>query len=215
MNSIITLFKKNIDFSNFWIKNGFILVILSIVINHLTKPENFPLNKSYKFPWLPIFISFLLGSLIIIIARFNFLYFKKKYSSKKINLQVSLHFLFSTLGYISIIYISLYYVLNGLVNGTEVVYSLYHLLSGLSVTLLLSTIIIVIIFSTDFYKLYKFTSINEKLKVKQSGKITLVNFIEISFIYSENKIVYIVKIDGTSIVTDFKTNRKSKVASTA
>lgn len=205
MNSIIRFFKKNINFSNFWIKNGFILITLSILVNHLGKPENFPLNKSYKFPWFPIAISFLIGSVIISIANFNFRHFKNKYFTKKINSQVLLRFLFSTLGYISIIYLPFYYVINGVVNGTQS-YDVYHLLTGLSVTLLLSTIVIVIVFSTDIYKLHKFASINGKLKVKQSGKITLVNFTEIAFIYSENKIVYIVKIDGNSIVTDFTLN---------
>lgn len=205
MTAILAFFKKKINFSNFWIKNGFILVTLSILVNHLTEPENFPLNKSYKFPWFPIVISILIGSVIIIIASFNFRHFKNKYFTKKINSQVLLRFLFSTLGYISIIYIPFYYVINGLVNGIQW-YSLYHLLTGLSITLLLSTVVIVIVFSTDIYKLHKFTSINGKLKVQQSGKITLVNFTEIAFIYSENKIVYIVKVDGASIVTDFTLN---------
>lgn len=204
MNSINTFFKKNINFSNFWIKNGFIIVTISILANHLVAPENFPLNKSYKFPWFSVAISFLIGSVITIIATFNFRHFKNKYFTKKINSQVLLRFLFSTLGYISIIYIPLFYVFNG-INATES-YNVYYLLIGLSVTLLLSAIGIVIVFSADIYKLHKFASISGKLKVKQGGKITLVNFTKIAFIYSENKIVYVVKIDGTSIVTDFTLN---------
>ena len=130
MNSIISFFKKHINFSNFWIKNGFILVILSVVTNHLVAPEHFPLNKSYKFPWQSIIISIILGSIVIIVAGFNFQYFKKKYFIEKINLKVILHFIFSTLGYISIIYIALYYTINGVINGTES-YNVYYLLIGL------------------------------------------------------------------------------------
>jgi len=76
----------------------------------------------------------------------------------------------------------------------------------LSVTLLLSTLGIAFLFSNDIYKLHKFASISGKLKVQQGGKITLVNFTDIAFIYSENKVVYIVQTDGTSLVTDFTLN---------
>lgn len=203
--NIIKFLKDNINFSNFWFRNGFIIVIASILINHLTEPENFPLNIAYKFPWFSIVISILLGILIMIIAVFNFRYFKNKYFTKKINTQILLRFLFSTLGYISIIYIISYYGLNGLINGTEA-YSIYHLLTGLSISLLMCTLIIAILSAKDIYKLHKFTSVNGKLKVQQGGKITMVNFTEIAFIYSENKIVYIVKIDGALIVTDFTLN---------
>ena len=205
MNPIINIFKKHINFSNFWIKNGFILVALSIVVNHLVTPEHFPLNKSYSFPWESIIVSSLLGSIIVLIAGLNFQHFKKKDFTKKINLQVILHFLFSTLGYISIIYIALYYSLNGLVNGTDS-YNAYYLLTGLSVTLLLSSLGIAILFSNDIYQLHKFATLNGKLRVRRSGNITLVNFTDIAFIYSENKIVYIVQTNGTSIVTDFTLN---------
>lgn len=204
MNSIITFFKKNISFSNFWFKNGFILVSISILANHLVAPEHFPLSKSYKFPWFSISVSILIGSVITIISTLNYRHFKKKYFTKKIDSQILLRFLFSTLGYISIMYIPLYYAFNG-INAIEF-YNVYYLLIGLSVTLLLSTIAIVIVFSSDIYKLHKFASISGKLKVKQGGKITMVNFTDIAFIYSENKIVYIVQIDGTSIVTDFTLN---------
>jgi hypothetical protein len=212
MNSIINFFFKNIYFSNIWVRNGFIIVILSILVNHLANPENFPLNKYYKFPWFSILASILLESIILIIGYFNFKYFKNKYFTKKINSQILLHFLLSTLGYISILYILLYYGLNGLINGTET-YNFYYLLNGLSITLLLSTFLIAILFSTDIYKLHKFISIKGTLKVQQGGKITLVKYPEIAFIYSENKIVYIVKIDGTTIITDFTLNEvESKIS---
>jgi len=205
MKTIIKFFSQHFSFSNFWVRNGLILVILAILVNHLTEPENFPLNKEYKFPLIPIVVSIIGGSLIILIAGFNFKYFKNKYFSKNINLQILLRFLFSTLGYISILYILLYYGLNGLMNGTES-YNFYYLLTGLSVTLLMNTILIVLLFSTDIYKLHKLVSINGTLKVQQGGKITLVKYPEIAFIYSENKIVYIAKTDGTSVVTDFTLN---------
>ncbi|MEO0527156.1 MAG: LytTR family DNA-binding domain-containing protein [Bacteroidota bacterium] len=70
----------------------------------------------------------------------------------------------------------------------------------------MSTIGIAVLFSKDIYKLHKLASLYGKLKVQQGGKITMINYTEIAFMYSENKIVYIIKTDGTSIVTDFTLN---------
>ncbi len=212
MKTIINSFKNHISFSNFWVRNGFILLIISILSNHLFEPENFPFNKNYKFPLFPIVVSIITGIIIILIARFNFIYFKNKYFTKKINTQLLLRFLFSTLGYITILYICLYYSLNGLINGIES-YSMYHLLTGLSVSLLICTLGIAILCLPDIYKLHKLLSIKGVLKVQQGGKITLVKYPEIAFIYSENKIVYIVKIDGARIITDFTLNEvESKIS---
>ncbi|WP_344820964.1 LytTR family DNA-binding domain-containing protein [Aquimarina gracilis] len=205
MKTIINSFKKHVSFSNFWVRNGFILILISILVNHLFEPENFPFHKNYTFPLFPIVVSIVGGSLMIIIARFNFKYFKNKYFTKKINTQLLLRFLFSTLGYITILYLFLYYGLNGLINGIES-YSIYHLLTGLSVSLLICTLGIVLLFSIDIYRLHKLLSIKGTLKVQQGGKITLVKYPDIAFIYSENKIVYIVKTDGTTIITDFTLN---------
>ena len=205
MKTIINSFKKHINFSNFWIRNGFIVIVISVLSNHLFEPENFPFNENYTFPLFPITVSIIAGVVIILIARFNFNYYEKKYFTKKINTQILLRFLFSTLGYITILYLSLYYSLNGFINGIDS-YSIYHLLTGLSLSLLICSLGIALLFSIDIYKLHKLLSIKGTLKVQQGGKITLVKYLEIAFIYSENKIVYIVKTDGTTISTDFTLN---------
>lgn len=205
MIGILTFFKKNLNFSNFWVKNGLLLILISIVANHLTQPENFPLHKSYTFPWLPITVSIFLGGIFLIIAYFNFNYFKRKYFIEKITVRTLLRFLFTTLGYISIIYIIFYFVLNGLIHGTTS-YTLYNLLTGYFVSMLSLVVIISLLFATDIYKLHKFSSLQGKLKVEHAGKITMIGYTEISFFYSENKVVYIVKTDGTSMITDFTLN---------
>lgn len=201
--------KNYISFSNFWVRNSFIIIIISIVSNHLFEPESFPFNENYKFPLLPISVSIIAGIIIILIARFNFIYFKQKYFTKQINIQLLLRFLFSTLGYITILYLILYFSLNGLINGTGS-YGIYNLLTGLSLSLLICTICIALLFSIDIYKLHQFNSIKGILKVQRGGKITLIKYSEIAFVYSENKIVSIVKIDGTTISTDFTLNEIEK-----
>lgn len=212
MKEMIVFLKQKVNFSNFWVRNGFIIITLSILINHLFELENFPLNRDYKFPLFPIIVSIIGGSLMILIARFNFEYFKKKYFTKKINTRILIRFLFSTLGYITILYFFLYYGLNGLINGIES-YSIYNLLTGLLVSLLMCTLGITLLFSVDIYRLHKLISIEGTLKIQQGGKITLVKYPEIAYINSENKIVHIIKTDGTTIVTDFTLNEvESKIS---
>lgn len=106
----------------------------------------------------------------------------------------------------------MYYGLNGLINGIDS-YSIYNLLTGLSVSLLLCTLGIILLFSIDIYRLHKLIAIKGTLKIQQGGKITLVKYPEIAYINSENKIVHIVKTDGTTIVTDFTLNEvESKIS---
>lgn len=200
MNSRISLFKK-IKFSRFWVKTWLVFVGISIIGNHLTQPEYFPLNESYRFPLLPITASILLISLFMAIGEINFQCFKRKHFIEKINIRNLLRFVLSTLGYDTIAYIILFYSINGVM-----VFNLYELLVGLSVTLLICFIGVIVVYAKDIYKLYRFTSIEGKLKVAYSGKITLVSYDEIAFAYSENKIAFVVKTDGSSVPTDFTLN---------
>lgn len=196
---------KNISFSKFWIPNLLALVIISFVVNHLSQQENFPFSDNYTFPWISMLISMFIGSIILIIAYFNFQFYKTTYFTTKINVSLLLRFLLTTLGYVTIIYIPIYIIIIGLVDGTNS-YSLYYGLTGLSITLLLSTIGITASFSNEIYQLHKVATISGKLKVQQGGKITMVSVSDISFLFSESKVVYLVKIDGTLITTDFTLN---------
>lgn len=201
MNSLISFFSKKVKFSSFWVKAWLVLVVVSILANHLVKPEYFPLNESYRFPLIPITVSILLVSLFITIGELNFQYFKRKYFTESINTRILLRFSLSTLGYDSIVYVVIFYT----INGFEA-YNLYELLVGFSVTLLMCFVGLTLIYAKPIYKLYRFTSVKGKLKVTYSGKITLVSYEDIAFAYSQNKIAYIVKSDGTSVATDFTLN---------
>ncbi|MEM9361150.1 MAG: LytTR family DNA-binding domain-containing protein [Bacteroidota bacterium] len=205
MRSLIDFLNRKINLSNFWVSNGIALVVIAVVVNHLTQPESFPFNESYKFPWFSILVSIVLGSAIIGIAKLNFNHFRKKHFIHKINTKLLLRFLFSTLGYLSLFYSLFYLVVVGIVASVDG-YSLYYFLTGFSVTLLISVISIAILFAKELYQLYRFSSIEGKLKVEYGGKITLVGYEEIAFVYTENKIAYIVKTDGTSVFTDFTLN---------
>lgn len=198
MNSPNSFLNKKTNFLSFWGRTWLVLVVVSILANHLTQPNYFPLNESYRFPWIPTVVSVLLGSLVMAITDFNFQYFKRKYFTKRIDKRILLHFLLTTLSYISIVYIILFYAINGIDN-----YRFYDLLTGFSITLLMCITGITLMYSNAIFKLYRFASIKGKLKLAYGGKITLVSYDEIAFAYSKNKIAYIVKTDGTSIATDF------------
>ena len=205
MKPIIIRLKQHLNFSNFWVRNGSILVIISILSNHLFEPKNFPLNKNYSFPLFPIVVSIVAGIIILLIARINFNHYKEHHFNQNIDTHILIRFLGSTLGYITLLYLVLYFSLNGIMHGIDS-YSVYHLLKGLSVSLLICAIGITLLFSVDIYKLHKHKTVKGVLKINQGGKITLVKFLEIAFIYSENKIVYLVKTDGTKISTEFTLN---------
>ncbi len=132
------------------------------------------------------------------IGEINFQYFKRKYFTKKINTRNLSRFVLSTLGYDTIAYVILFYSINGVKF-----LNIYELLTGLSVTLLICFIGVIVVYAKALYKLHRITIIEGKLKVSYSGKITLVSYEDIAFAYSQNKIAYIVKTDGTSVATDF------------
>jgi len=201
MNSVGSLFNKKIRFSSVWIKAWFVSVPVVIVANHLIQPAYFPLHESYQFPLLQITVSILLISVLIAIGELNFHYFKRKYFTDRIDKRILLRFLFSTLVYDSLVYIVLFYSINGIEE-----HHLYELLVGFSITLLLCTIGIILTYGKAIYKLHRFTTIKGKLKVTYNGKITLISYEEIAFAYSQNKIASIVKTDGTSVGTDFTLN---------
>ncbi len=192
---------KRIDFSNLWVRNGLLLIVFSVLVNHLTLPEHFPLNESYEFPWFSILVSIFLGGLFMIIIDANFHYYKRNHFTERITTRVLLRFFLTTYGYITVIYVLLFYLLNGVDNP-----NLYYLLTGYSVTVLICTLAILLSYARAVYELYRGTSIEGKLKVAHSGKITLVGYDEIAFVYSENKIAYIVKTDGSLVATDFTLN---------
>lgn len=135
------------------------------------------------------------------IGEINFQYFKRTYFSDKIDLRNLSRFVLSTMGYDTLAYVILFYMINGVRA-----FNLYELLVGLSVTLLICFIGIAAVYAQAIYRLYRFTSLEGTLKVTYGGKIKLINYDEIAFAHSEHKIVFVVKTDGTSIPTDFTLN---------
>jgi hypothetical protein len=204
MNRITQIFKI-IKFNNlnYRVRTGFALVIISLVTNHLTENDNFTFNSSYSFPLFSIITSIIIGTLVLIIADLNFKHFKEKHFTYKIIPEIIIRFLISTLGYISIIYIPIYFIIVWLKGGD---YEFYYFLIGLTITLLLSSLGVILIFAKEIYKLHKLETINGKINFRKGGETFLINYSEISYVHSENKIVKIVKTDGKWLVTDLTLN---------
>lgn len=186
-----------------WCKKAIILILFSLVINHIAQPESFPGGASYRFPIEGFIGSIILCILISIIAALNFKFYKKKYFSKKVEIRVMVWFMASTLGYITITYIPVNIILS-IVADSEIEF--YYLLIGLIISLLLSFILIALLYAIDIYNLYKTSIKTAEITIESGAKTTKLTYENIACFYSENKIVYTLQNDGTTITTDFTLN---------
>ena len=190
-----------------WFQKALVLTIFFLVINHLTKRENFPDGELYRFPIEGFLSSIILCILIGIIAHLNFKFYKKKYFSKKVEIVTFVWFMVSTLGYITIMYFPVNIIFNVVAGGKS---EFYYLLIGLLITLLLSFILIGLWYAQDIYNLYKLSIKDAEITIESGAKIMKLTYENIACFYSENKIVYTVQSDGTTINTDFTLNELEK-----
>ena len=186
-----------------WIQKGAILIVFSVVVNHLSTPESFPGGESYRFPIEGFLSTIVLVILIGIIAHFNFKYYERRYFSKKIETGTIIRFFGSTLGYITLMYIPVNLLLNTLAGSRTIV---YYMLIGLLITLLLSALLIGLMYAPDLYQLYRRSIKDAEITIESGAKTTKLTYENIACFYSENKIVYTVRKDGTAITTDFTLN---------
>ncbi|WP_029034971.1 LytR/AlgR family response regulator transcription factor [Salinimicrobium terrae] len=186
-----------------WFQKAIVFTIFSLVVNHLANRDSFPDTESYRFPIEGFLSSIALCFLIGIIADFNFKFYKRKHFSKKVEIATIIWFMASTLGYITIMYIPLNIIIN-IVAGAETEF--YYLLIGLLLTLLLSFILVGLLYARDLYSLYKLSIKDAEITIESGAKMTKLIYEDIVCFYIENKIVYTVKNDGTSINTDFTLN---------
>lgn len=186
-----------------WLEKLIVFTIFSLVVNHLSTRDSFPGSVSYRFPIEGFLSSITLCILIGIIAEINFRIHKKKYFSKKIEVSTIVYFMASTLGYITIMYIPLNILLNVIAGGHT---DIYFLLIGLLITLLVSFILIGLLYAPEIYNLYKLSIKDAEITIDSGAKMTKLTYENIMCFYSENKIVYTVKNDGTTINTNYTLN---------
>ncbi|WP_452230155.1 MULTISPECIES: LytR/AlgR family response regulator transcription factor [unclassified Lacinutrix] len=186
-----------------WFQKAMVLIIFFLMVNHLATRDSFPDSESYRFPIEGFLSSIVLCILFGIIAHLNFTFYKKKYFSKKVEIVTILWFMASTLGYITILYFPVNIIFNIVAGGQS---EFYYLLIGLLITLLLSFILIGLWYAQDIYNLYRLSIKDAEITIESGAKITKLNYQNIACFYSENKIVYAVQKDGTTINTDFTLN---------
>jgi len=201
----LTTVSLKLDHSSLWswFQKLIVFIVFSLVVNHLSTPESFPDGTSYRFPIEGFLSTIVLCILIGIIAELNFKFYKKKYFSKKVEIVSITWYMVSTLGYITLLYIPLGIVFNKIAGGET---EFYYLLIGLLITLLLSFILIGLAYSLDIYNLYKLSLKDNEITIESGAKITKLTYENIACFYSENKVVYTVQNDGTTITTDFTLN---------
>jgi len=163
-----------------WAQKIILFTIFSFVVNHLASRESFPDGGSYRFPIEGFLFTIVLCILIGIIAELNFEFYKKKYFSKKVEIALNK------------------------IAGVETQF--YDLLTGLLITLLLSFILIGLAYAQDIYNSYKLSIKDAEITIESGAKIKKLTYENIACFYSENKIVYTVQNDGTTITTDFTLN---------
>ncbi len=187
-----------------WFQKIVLLIIFSVVLNHLATKDSFPGNDSYRFPIEGFLSTIVLSTLIGIIAHFNFEFYKKKYFSKKVETSTIIRFMVSTHIYITLMYIPLNFLINIIAGGQEMV--LYYLIVGLLITLLICFVFIGLWYAQDIYDLYKRSIKDAEITIESGAKVTKLTYEHIMCFYIENKIVYTVKKDGSIIHTDFTLN---------
>lgn len=185
------------------LKKGLLFTIFSLIVNHLASPESFPDGGSYRFPLEGFLFTIVLCILIGIIAELNFKHYKKTYFSKKVEIVSISRYMASTLAYITILYIPINIIINMLAGGNT---EFYYLLIGLLITLLLSFILIGLAYAQDVYYLYKLSVKDAEITIESGAKTTKLTYENIACFYIENKIVYTVQNNGTTINTDFTLN---------
>ncbi|WP_282122485.1 LytR/AlgR family response regulator transcription factor [Algibacter mikhailovii] len=185
------------------LKKGLLFTIFSLIVNHLASPESFPDGGSYRFPLEGFLFTIVLCILIGIIAELNFKHYKKTYFSKKVEIVSISRYMASTLAYITILYIPINIIINMLAGGNT---EFYYLLIGLLITLLLSFILIGLAYAQDVYYLYKLSIKDAEITIESGAKTTKLTYENIACFYIENKIVYTVQNNGTTINTDFTLN---------
>lgn len=186
-----------------WFRKIAVLIIFSLIVNHLATRDSFPDSEQYRFPLEGFLSSIILGVIIGVIADFNFKFYEKKYFSKKVEIRTIVWFMATTLGYITLIYIPVFILLNIIAGGNT---EFYFLLIGLLLTLLISFIGIGLIYAQDLYNLYKLSIKDAEITIESGAKTTKLTYENIACFYSENKIVYTIQNNGTSIPTDFTLN---------
>ena len=186
-----------------WFQKALVLIIFSLVVNHLAASDNFLDSETYRFPTIGFLFTIVFFILVGIIAELNFKFYKKKYFSKKLEINTIARFIASTLGYFAIIYIPVNIILEIVVNG-EVQF--YYTLIGLLISLLICFILIGLLYAKDLHNLYKLSIRDAEIIIDSGAKMKKLTYENIMCFYSENKIVYTLQNDGTTINTDFTLN---------
>ncbi|MCE7993607.1 MAG: LytTR family transcriptional regulator [Roseivirga sp.] len=181
-----------------------VLLTVALVANHLTLPEFFPTHPDYEFPLEGFLFTMILGSVLLVLMDVWYRWFEKRYFLEKVGLNKVLIFLGSSMGLFAFIYLLIYPLANYLI-GAET--ELYYFLNGFLISLLLCFVALVMLYGGRVYKLSLNRGTEGKLKVISGNQTIFVWYEEIAYLYSMEKIVYLIKTDGERIVTSFVLNK--------
>ena len=186
-----------------WVKKALVLILFSLVVNHLAASDNFLEGDSYRFPLTGFLFTIVLSLITIVIAEANFKWYQRKYFAKKVETVTIVWFMATTLGYISILYVPANILLELAMGGQP---QFYFILIGLVITLLICFVFIGLFYAPALQKLYSLSGKGVEITIEKGAKIAKLNYENIACFYSQNRIVYTVKVDGTTVPTSFTLN---------
>lgn len=186
-----------------WAKKALVLILFSLVVNHLAASDNFLEGDSYRFPLIGFLFTIVLSLITIVIAEANFKWYQRKYFAKKVETVTIVWFMATTLGYIAILYIPANILLELAIGGQP---QFYFILIGLVITLLVCFVFIGLFYAPALQKLYRLSGKGAEITIEKGAKITKLNYENIACFYSQNRIVYTVKSDGATVPTGFTLN---------
>ena len=181
-----------------------VILISALVLNHFVLPEYFPLSPDYEFPAAGIVVSIVMGLCVLTISEAWYGRFQERYFSKAFGLGEVVNFMLANGLSFTGLYLVVYFISNALTEGD---FSLYHLLVGFFVSILLISVFLALYYGKRIYQSYHVQRRGGTLKVRSGAQTLFVNFEEIAYFHSVEKTVYLIHRNGSRTVTDFTLNQ--------
>lgn len=176
------------------------ILVVAVIANHLISPQNFPTHPDYTFPWANIAFTLVLTLASFFLSEVTFRWFRERYFSEKVTTQHATAFFLTTLGLFSVVYLLFYLVVVQLYHGVA---DLHGYLAGWLVSLMIISIVLGLFYWKPLFELHRASLASGQLKVQSGKRTEFLTYEDIAYLLSHNKVVYLVKTDGTYLITEF------------
>ncbi|MEO1050556.1 MAG: LytTR family DNA-binding domain-containing protein [Bacteroidota bacterium] len=189
-----------------------LIIVISLFVVHYVSYQKLPFQADYQFPWLAFVVVHIFGITVCFgsTAVYKWMDTKRVYPSFA---QKSIQQIAGNLVATFLIYSLLYVVIQILIFNYPV--SWFHFSKYWILCVVISLFDTTVLLSFDLYKAYiQSKSLNEasgqqvsteteRLLVKRGAQLMNVLLSEVAYVYSEDSIIYLVKMDGSRIITHY------------